>query len=138
MSRFSCVILLIKLASECMYGILALQFSRWDSVSPTWHLLLLLLLFFTSGHWSVSNSFLFLPHSFPAIAHFWYWYLASPLLSNDVRVKADHLSKLPENEWGRVQASSSQSLKHWNTEFLSMSTKAIVQLRQKPAAIGVK
>lgn len=35
----------------------------------------------------------------PAIAHFWYWYLAS-LLSNDVDVKTNHLSKLPMNELG--------------------------------------
>lgn len=119
-----------------MYYILPFHFSGWDSVSPTWQLLLLF--YFTSGHQTVFNCFLFLPHSFPAIAHFWYWYFASPFLSNDVHVKADHLSKLPMNEWGRVQDSSSQSLKHWNTEFLSISTMAIVQLRQKPAAIGIE
>lgn len=42
-SRLSCVISLIKTASEWIYCILPLCFSRWDSVRPTWQLLLLLL-----------------------------------------------------------------------------------------------
>lgn len=35
-----------------------------DTVSPTWQLLLLFYFFFTSGHQTVSNCFLFLPHFF--------------------------------------------------------------------------
>lgn len=51
----------------------------------------------------------------PAIAHFWYWYLASLLLSNDVHVKAVHLSKLPMNELGEGMSQQQSVFENWKS-----------------------